>query len=125
MIPDNQNYRQMKKYLYTLIAVLLFAQLSLIAQSDDNSRSLWNKDIVSVFPQPSTGQVNFSFPSQLTSNPKAVVYDLLGNVVAHPEMERQNANTFSINLSDKKPGYYFVKIQTDDASYSRRVTIRQ
>jgi hypothetical protein len=115
----------MKKYFYSLLATLLFVQSTLVAQIDDSSRSIWNKDVVSVFPQPSTGQVNFSFPSQLTNNPKAVVYDLLGNVIAQIEMDRQNANTFSINLSDKKPGYYFVKIQTEGSSYSRRVTIRQ
>lgn len=115
----------MKKYFYSLLATLFIVQSSLVAQIDDNSKLNWNKEVVSVFPQPSTGQVNFSFPSQLTNNPKAVVYDLLGNVVAQLEMDRQNANTFSINLSDKKPGYYFVKIQTEDYSYSRRVTIRQ
>lgn len=99
--------------------------MSMSAQTDDNARSFSNKDIVSVFPQPSAGQVNFNFAFQQLNNPKAVVYDLLGNVVAVVEMERQNGNTFAIDLSNKKPGYYFVKIQTDDSTYSRRVTIRQ
>ena len=115
----------MKKHIYSLIAILFFFQLNLIAQSDDNARPFLIKDFVSVFPQPSTGLVNFSFPNSLTNSPKAVVYDLLGNVVDKVEMDRQNGNTFSINLLDKKPGYYFVKIQTDDSSYSRRVTIRK
>lgn len=52
-----------------------------------------------------------------------MVYDMIGNPVENVVIERENPSTFSINLSGKKPGFYFVKVSGDHMAFSRRITI--
>lgn len=117
----------------TIISLLFFKSLSLSAQSNEESLNLSpstnnsiSRDLqFSMYPQPSTGQINLRFNEVQNHNPIIMVYDLLGNLVNTIETEKLNSTTFTLDLSQKKPGYYFVKIQSDNGTVSRRITIKQ
>lgn len=128
----------MKRIFYsTLYSLLIFSSISLFAQTNGensvnsqilstaNIKSLGRDIQLSIYPQPSTGSININYSNGQIQNPKVMVYDLLGNLVNTIESERINPTTFTIDLSDKKPGYYFVKIQSDNGTVSRRITIKQ
>lgn len=112
----------------TLIRFTIIFSFLILTSITVNSQSNQNRDAVlkeiAIFPQPSTGFINLLFAEMPSQNPKVQVYDLLGNLVADIESERQSANVYAIDLTNKKPGYYFVKIRTDKDSWSRRITIK-
>jgi len=121
-LPKKSN--KMKSTLRFAIISSLFILTSITVYSQSNlNRDAVLKEI-SVFPQPSTGLINLLFAEMPSQNPHVQVYDLLGNMVADLESERQSAYVYAIDLSNKKPGYYFVKIRTDKDSWSRRITIK-
>lgn len=111
----------------TLLSAIISSFL-ILTSITVNSQTSANRDAilkeVAIFPQPSTGFINLLFAEMPSQNPKVQVFDLLGNLVADLESERQSANVYAIDLSNKKPGYYFVKIRTDKDSWSRRITIK-
>lgn len=53
-----------------------------------------------------------------------MVYDLLGNLIAETNLTRDDKGLYTMYVGDKKPGYYFLKIVTDDTTLSRRITIK-
>jgi len=123
----------MKRIFQTTILNLLFLfPLSLSAQINEESLNLSpsinnsvSRDLqFSMYPQPSTGQINLRFNEVQNHNPIIMVYDLLGNLVNTIETEKLNSTTFTLDLCQKKPGYYFVKIQSDYGTVSRRITIK-
>ncbi|CAN5457074.1 hypothetical protein BH11BAC2_BH11BAC2_09930 [soil metagenome] len=123
----------MKKNLLLIICILgmFFQCIDMFAQGTQESMISvptalrTNRDVtVSVYPQPTSGPVMFEFSDSQSHNPKIQLFDLLGNLVGSYEAEKTSGNTFTINLADKKPGYYFVKIQADSGNISRRITIK-
>lgn len=85
---------------------------------NDNSK-------LALYPLPTNGPLNIAFSEAQTISPRVFVYDILGNLVLNIEADRETNNVFSISLSDKKPGIYFVKIQAENGvSFSRRITLK-
>lgn len=111
-----------KLYLATFLFFLAFS-IKANAQTDDNKISNPLTEI-SIYPQPSNGIINIKLSEVQNQNPLVAVFDLLGNKVAELESDHNNGSVYTINLEDKKAGYYFLKIQTDQATYSRRITIK-
>ena len=122
----------MKKNLYALLLILFsFATTFLPAQSFENNQDQFstlnpsNIEIqLAIYPQPSNGRVNLTFGEAQSETPSIMVFDILGNVIIKNGGERLNQNTFILDLSDRKPGYYFVRIQTEKGNISRRITIK-
>ena len=125
----------MKRIFYATIITLSFlTSITLLAQVNDvnltESSSIVtlksvNQEVqLSIYPQPSNGEINLSYSEIQNQNPKVLVYDLLGNLVNNIETERINSTTFALDLSQKKPGYYFIKIQSENGTVSRRITIK-
>ncbi len=125
----------MKRIFYSTIITLSFlTSITLLAQVNDvnltESSSIVtlksvNQEVqLSIYPQPSNGEINLSYSEIQNQNPKVLVYDLLGNLVNNIETERLNSTTFALDLSQKKPGYYFIKIQSESGTVSRRITIK-
>ena len=98
--------------------------ISTFGQSDDNTRISNTISEISIYPQPSNGIINIKLSETQNANPFVAVFDLLGNKVAEIEADHVNGNVYVINLEDKKAGYYFLKIQTNDGVVSRRITIK-
>ena len=79
---------------------------------------------LSLYPMPTDGVLHLTFSKAIAETPSILVYDMIGNLVEHIIIERDNATTFNINLTGKKAGFYFVKIQTNTESFSRRITVK-
>lgn len=79
---------------------------------------------LSVFPQPASSQITISFRNSNLTSATVHMYDMLGNLVSEVNADRFDQSTFTFYVGDKKPGYYFLKIYTDEGTFSRRVTIK-
>ena len=119
----------MKNILYsTLLSSFLVLNISpSFAQnnfSDLRTSTNQKETTISLYPMPTEGVLFVTFSKSITETPSILVYDMIGNLVEHIMIERDNATTFNINLTGKKAGFYFVKIQTDTESFSRRITVK-
>ncbi|MBL0339728.1 MAG: T9SS type A sorting domain-containing protein [Bacteroidetes bacterium] len=79
-------------------------------------------ELIKVFPSPSTGLIYMRIP-ELINGCKVEVFDILGNKVKNVMIEKENIGLYSVNLSGKSKGLYFVKIQTGDKFVTKRITI--
>lgn len=121
----NKNYNTMKAKFYLPIILFLFSfSTKSFAQADDNSKINSSITELSIYPQPSNGIINFKLSEVQNQNPVIAVYDLLGNKISEIESDHESGTVYSINLEDKKAGYYFLKIQTDNGLVSRRITLK-
>lgn len=81
-------------------------------------------NIVSVFPNPSTGVVNVQF-SNPTSNATAVVYDMQGREVYRNDAGAMNNNVMTINLSHVGSGMYQLRISANGNTSTTRLVVQQ
>jgi|GEM_PF-2888737 len=119
----------MKKLIYSIYttAVFLLFTSQVFSQSvslDQKITSNQKEITISLFPMPTDGILHISFNKSLTEVPSLLVYDMIGNLVDNISIDRESASSFTINLSGKKAGFYFVKVHTDTESFSRRITVR-
>lgn len=116
----------MKRIIYKFMLTL---SLSLVvgathAQTDTGEKLASSKETsVSMYPIPTSGILYISFNKAITEDPVLLVYDMIGNPLEHIVIERENSTTFSVNLSGKKPGFYFLKVTAERTTFSRRITI--
>lgn len=73
---------------------------------------------VSIYPNPSKGRFNISLPTAQKLN--ITVYDVLGNQVLSNTVM---SNRTVIDLSNESVGAYFVKIQSNEDTYSERIIV--
>lgn len=111
--------RMMKKLLL-IFSVSIFLNLTSLQAQGLAARETQ----IALYPQPAVSQLNIAFDNAQQNAPRVLVYDLLGNLVADMEAERGENGVYSIYLGDKKPGYYFLKIQGDNETFSRRITLK-
>jgi hypothetical protein len=119
----------MKNILYS---ILLFSFLALtisysFAQnnfSDLRISSNQKETTLSLYPMPTEGILYIAFGKSITETPSILVYDMIGNLVENIIIDRENSTTFNINLTGKKAGFYFVKVQTNTESFCRRITVK-
>lgn len=79
---------------------------------------------VSLYPTPTDGLLNIIFTETMNSAPLINVYNLLGSKIADTNLERINANRYTINLGTQHPGLYLIKIQTLKGTLTRRITVK-
>lgn len=86
-----------------------------------------NKNNISVYPNPTTGEVAVSFTAIDPGKVSIELYDVAGKLVANMlNSEKQNSLSYHFNLNDYKvtEGVYFIKISSDNAlSYQRVVKV--
>lgn len=120
----------MKRILYSLLLVsfLSINFSSVFAQADaGDARLLSNtkETTVSLYPLPTNGTLHISFNKTMNELPAVLIYDMIGNLVDNISLDREAAGSFTINMSGKRAGFYFIKIQAGDESFSRRITVTQ
>lgn len=113
-----------------IIQVICFILITLSSSSfaakrpgNDQLSGTVSQTQLNLYPQPTNNFLNISFSNPQQNNVKVQLFDLLGNMVGNFEAEKRDNSVYSIFVGDKTPGYYFVKIQSDDSTYSRRITI--
>ncbi len=118
----------MKRIVYALLIICLSSLFmnTTFAQSDagESRISTVQKELsVSLYPLPTNGSLYIAFNKSLPLAPEVIVYDMIGNLVENIPVERETAGTFAINLNGKRPGFYFIKIQSGETTFSRRITV--
>lgn len=118
----------MKRILYSLLSITIISlQVSSVcAQTlvgDQRIENNLKETTLSLYPLPTNGILHIGFNKTMNSAPNVLVYDMIGNVVERISPDRESIGSFSINLSGKPAGYYFIKVQTEEESFSRRITV--
>lgn len=119
----------MKKIYYIIGIILLFSftfsgDLQAQAESQDIRNNAISAPSLNLYPQPASNLLYIEFPGNQVSQPHVDMYDMIGNLQDKITLERVNPGTFMINLSGKRAGFYFLRIRTDEGSWSRRITVR-
>ena len=92
-------------------------QLNVQFSSDPNcvlSTESFNKNNVTLFPNPVKNELNFSFQKTVTIE-KISIYNTLGQLV-----KQFNGNQSSINLSDLNSGYYHIEFISDEGKLTKK-----
>lgn len=118
-----------QRYIFFL-PILFFFIISnyTIAQAASEAGGMDNRSTepsVSLYPMPVNGTLYIAFRNSPSIEPEILLYDILGNLVADMCPERQFTGEYTVNLSDRKPGYYFIKVKAGSETFSRRITVTQ
>ncbi|MCD6011497.1 MAG: surface protein [Flavipsychrobacter sp.] len=88
--------------------------------------SLSAEAVLSVYPNPTSGNVNVKWENQETGACKLVVSDIIGREVYHTTLNINEASgETQVNLSDLKDGIYMIMLKSESIHYSGRLIIRQ
>lgn len=117
-----------KNYFISCIILLLSlsfrGDLKAQAESQDLKINTISPTSLNLYPQPASNLLYIEFAGTQVSQLQVDMYDMIGNLQGKVSMERVNPSTFLINLSGKRAGFYFLRIRTDEGSWSRRITVR-
>lgn len=75
-----------------------------------------------IFPNPSNGNVNISFGDMDVENLSFEIYDILGNVIDVNSIQNSN-NEYNLDFSNKKSGFYYVKLNVNSTVKTVKVLI--
>jgi len=76
-----------------------------------------------IYPSPTSGPVNVELTSG-AENAEVNVYDLLGNSLTQVTVKRMGDQKIVLDLSGHQPGFYFIRIKTQERTFSKRVTLQ-
>lgn len=80
------------------------------------------QESVSVYPTPTNGLLNIKI-THGTGPVEVEVFDMLGNAVKEVPLEKKSKNHYTLDLTGKNRGFYFVKIQTPHQFITKRITV--
>ncbi len=81
---------------------------------------------VSVYPNPSKGQITISAPTiQAGSDLEINVINILGKSVYHEMMIASSMGVYDLNLSSLNSGLYIVELKSEKGSYTQRIDINK
>jgi hypothetical protein len=129
MDQENVQTTMKKSTLFSSIAlyalfVLTSASNPALAENQDRSNGISrNESTASLYPMPVTGTLHIDLGKSQSTDPEILLFDLLGNQIETGSIVRESGTVFSIDLSGKKAGYYFIRIRTAEETISRRITV--
>ena len=80
----------------------------------------YDKNSLTVYPNPTTGNIKIQLPEELAKY-TASVYSQLGQVVWTQSFNNYQSNVLQADLSNLPNGIYYVKIQTEKAAYNLKI----
>ena len=86
--------------------------------------SVFNPDMVSVFPNPTKGIINLRFSDNLNFS-RVYVENPVGVTVVQKKIAPQNNGEMDIDLSSYSNGMYFVKVMTSDNQFIYKVLVNK
>ncbi|MBK7966696.1 MAG: hypothetical protein IPK10_16485 [Bacteroidetes bacterium] len=100
----------MKNIFYTsmLVTLVSLTMTPVLAQNSFGDLRIspsQKETTISMFPLPTDGVLHIAFNKTITDSPSILVYDMIGNLVEHVNVDRENASSFTINLTGKKAGF--------------------
>ena len=79
---------------------------------------------LSLYPNPSKGSISLKFNSAEERNMEISVVDQVGKVVRdNVNYSAKGDDTYSIDVSDLSPGIYYLHLQMDDKTLSRKIIL--
>jgi photosystem II stability/assembly factor-like uncharacterized protein len=118
-IIPNHRIEQMGSSVYYAYASIpgfgIWRYRSHLVQSVDDIENLTSV----IFPNPSTGL--FTIRLNKPARASICVYDILGNCIMNDL--QMNGRDYSVDLSDRSKGIYFVEVLVDDQKVVRKVTL--
>jgi hypothetical protein len=78
---------------------------------------------ISVYPNPSNGEINFAYNFPTTQNIAITVSDVLGSTVKAFELNNVSSGKLPINMADVAKGSYLVTVRSNDAVVVKKITI--
>jgi hypothetical protein len=123
-VPLNQvtGYFKFEYYKAPAGGNLAFDDLKIFSSIVGVNETLNNEEI-SVYPSPTTGILNIRLINSTPAMPAVEVFDMLGNKINGVNIERKGRGLYSLDLTGKSRGFYFVKIQTASQFVTRRITL--
>lgn len=113
---------QIKFFYDKSIGNMAFDDFSVIKNSS-SIPSIDKYRMFSLFPNPSKGLVQLTFADMPLREPIIRVYNMVGGLVKDAVAEKVAAGKYSLNLSNKDNGFYFIKVETERGVFTQRLTI--
>jgi PKD repeat protein len=79
--------------------------------------------LMSVYPNPSNGLVNMRLADAQQEDVKVVVLDMLGKEMLHKTIKANDLQVQELDLSKQPKGIYFLRVQTGDQVYMKKIQI--
>ena len=81
-----------------------------------------DSEVISVYPQPAKDNLNIDIKLSNNDENRLDLYDIQGKVLLSTVVN-QNSNNVSLDVSGLNSGIYFVKVQSKDNLYTKKVQI--
>ncbi len=82
-----------------------------------------NNNNIVVFPNPSTGEFNISYPEILQQNAHLEVFDITGRSIYKSNLNPSStgSNIFKLSLSNTEKGIYYLLIKNGDSTIKKKL----
>ena len=81
-----------------------------------------DSEVINVYPQPAIDNLNIDIKLSNNDVNRLDLYDIRGKVLLSTVVN-QNSNNVSLDVSGLNSGIYFVKVQSKDNLYTKKVQI--
>jgi hypothetical protein len=102
----------------------IYYQFTVGLTSDVADYIFTDHSILNVYPNPSDGHVFIDMSFAEKKDGTVEIFDVLGKSIYHHQFENLTAESLEADLSEMKPGMYFVTLKTGNEVLSKKVTIR-
>jgi hypothetical protein len=85
--------------------------------------NLPNKDLFSVYPNPSNGNVQINWTSTMSGKANISIIDITGREVMAQEAKTNEATR--MNLNQLQNGIYFIKVTGNNAQHTEKIVLQQ
>ncbi|MFH0896384.1 MAG: T9SS type A sorting domain-containing protein, partial [Bacteroidota bacterium] len=80
---------------------------------------------VSIFPNPTDGNIFVNFSIFNLGNVNVKVYDVVGKVIADVTDNISVPKKIKINLSGQSNGFYFVEVKTENGNITKKLILNK
>ncbi len=86
--------------------------------------SIAGADLMKVYPNPSNGIFNVSFDLPSQEDVTVAVYDMMGNQVANIIEGQLQKGTYTVDMTGKAAGMYFVRMTAHNQVFNQKVMVK-
>ncbi len=91
--------------------------------SESEMSSLVSRNVIKIYPNPTTGKVYLSFDGMFEKGFSLEVYDCIGKKVATRTSFNRDNHLLELDMQGISSGVYFIKIKTDKGILQKRLVI--
>jgi|CXWJ01.1.fsa_nt_gi hypothetical protein len=82
-----------------------------------------NVELIELAPNPTKGKVYVSFYYQMKESVKITVIDVLGKTMLDKLIKDLESKSLEIDLTNNKPGIYFLRIETNEGTEEKKIVL--